>query len=369
MKHKFLFASLIAAALTACQSKSYEIVVTIPQEANIADSTQLLLQEYNPYPVTVESTYVVGGKARFAGNVDGSQYCRVQVPNTNLFANIVIEPGVINLDLHNVTATGTPLNDELTAFNQWFNALDETLRAKFSKMMSDSTLTDNQKTEQKNLLVEEYFNIVFNHADSLIELNKNNAFGCEVFWESYIVATQQKMDYERYEAALAKAGDYIAKFPPIALGTQNIRNFHNTQVGCKFVDFTIENGKADNTSVKLSDYVGKGKVVLVDFWASWCGPCRRAIPTIKALAEKYGKNGFKVVGIAIRDERERTIEAIEQEGIKWDVIFDSDGISAEAYGVDGIPDMILFDKKGVILCRTANPNVIEEWVSSIFSTK
>lgn len=134
------------------------------------------------------------------------------------------------------------------------------------------------------------------------------------------------------------------------------------QPGSRFIDFTIENGNIDGTPVSLSDYVGNGKYVLVDFWASWCAPCRGGIPGIKELYKKYAGENFEVVSVAVWDERAATLKAIEEEQMPWPQIIDAQDIPSNIYGFTGIPQVILFSPEGTIIARDLHGKAIDEAV-------
>jgi thiol-disulfide isomerase/thioredoxin len=148
-----------------------------------------------------------------------------------------------------------------------------------------------------------------------------------------------------------------------------------TAEGMMFTDFTVNSVVGQTRSippqpiyaeVKLSDYVGKGKYILLDFWSPWCGPCKREMPNIKAVYDKYKGDDFDVVSIAVweRQPVDVTIETAAVLGMDWNQINNGQREPAELYGVEGIPHIILFGPDGTILKRGFHGAEIEEVVSS-----
>ena len=131
----------------------------------------------------------------------------------------------------------------------------------------------------------------------------------------------------------------------------NVKAQSVTAEGQMFTDFTVT--KEDGTTVKLSDYVGKGSYTVVDFWASWCGPCRREIPNIKAMYEKYNGKGMNFLGVAVWDAPADTHRAMTQLDIPWPVIVGNQKLTepTKIYGIMGIPHIIIFDPEGRIISR------------------
>lgn len=136
----------------------------------------------------------------------------------------------------------------------------------------------------------------------------------------------------------------------------------NTAEGKPFVDFTVSSVVGMTRSVppqpkyadvNFSDYVGKGKYILVDFWAPWCGPCKREIPNLKAVYDKYAGKDFDILSIAVweRQPVQVTIDTAAELGMNWSHINNAGSVPTDIYGVEGIPHLMLIGPDGTILKR------------------
>lgn len=121
------------------------------------------------------------------------------------------------------------------------------------------------------------------------------------------------------------------------------------QVGDMFINFTVQQDPMDPYSkVSLSNYVGRGKWVVADFWASWCGWCIKEIPTLKRIFNDLPKDKVTVLSIAVWDKLADTKASAKQNGIIWSQIVNAQDIPSDAYGFGGIPYIVVFDPQGKI---------------------
>ena len=122
--------------------------------------------------------------------------------------------------------------------------------------------------------------------------------------------------------------------------------------GSKFIDFTVP--ALDGKQVKLADVVAKKKITMVDFWASWCGPCRMEMPNVVEAYKQFHNKGLEIVGVSLDESKEDWETAVKDMGMNWIQTSDLKGWECEAarlYGVRGIPACVLINQKGEIVGR------------------
>ena len=315
-KLAFIFTALL---LLASCSKGYKVTVTFPDDSNNGETA--FLTNYDTGD-TIATATIENRMCTFEGTTDKGFFARMYAGGNPL--GFVVEPGEVKLDIAAGTAI-SPLNDKLAAWSK------ET-----QKLADDTTLTEAENEAR--------------YAEGLKQLyeeNKDNAIGPWAFC-NYLM--YKDFNEKEIDDLLKTAPAEYAQLVRVGKAKSAARQLTVTAEGKKFTDFEVV--AEDGAKQKLSDYVGKGKVTVVDFWASWCPPCRAEIPKLQALKAKYGDK-FDVLGVAVWDNPDDTRKAIEELSITWPVIIGTHKLTepTDLYGIKGIPHIIIFGPDGIIMSR------------------
>ena len=333
---RLVILALAALALLSCTDRKYSVTIELPVGV-IEDGQVFQLINYDNDEV-IDSVAAVNNRLCFEGKVVKPYAVAMKSPMGG-YLPFVLEPGEILIDSMG-TISGTPSNEALLA-----------MKAEMNAVRSDATLTREEKSlRMTNIL------------DSTFEANKENAVGYFLFLD--IMKQKNKAELDSLLNVLPAM---YSNSVTVANRVKFLTQLELTAEGQPFADFTLT--AEDGTEQKLSDYVGRGEYVLVDFWASWCGPCRREMPTVKEIFTKYQDQGLKVLGVAVNDEVKDAQAAIEEMGIEWPVIFDIQGLTLDIYGISGIPHLILFAPDGTIVSRGARGDGLKAVVDAAMSAK
>lgn len=259
-----------------------------------------------------------------------------------------------------VGCANVPEEQALEDYNTRTAALVDKFNEEVTALQSDTTLSEEEMTAK---LQEAYDKTSAELASDGLEMIRKYPSG------ELAVTVLQNIAAVLEEAQLSEA---LGMLSGAALEDEYVKSLISltdakkaTAEGKMFTDFTVVQDPADSagSKVSLSDFVGKGKYVLVDFWASWCGPCKAEIPNIASVYEKYKGDDFDVLSIAVWDDPEDTKASAKEHGVVWNQIINAQQVPTDLYGIEGIPHIILFGPDGTILKRNLRGEDIESAVA------
>lgn len=303
------------AIITACIAPaptSYTVTGLLP-DSSLNNQEVVVIESYSRKKIS--STTVEGNKFTFEGVADTAKYCFAQVKGTRTYCDFILENGNITLDF--TTERAFPAGTENNKIISDIYAVCDTIAKKNMKAVSA-----------------EWF---AKHNNDIISIV---LYGSPLYFV---------LDAEDQIATLEGLGEDIKEKEFIKKELNRLKARKATEVGQPYTDF--EGKDAAGNPVKLSEYVGKGNYVLVDMWASWCGPCKREIPNLAEVHNLYKDKGLTVLGIFVWDDVKNLEPTLKAEGVTWAQIIDTEKVSTDIYGVNGIPSIMLIGPDGTILER------------------
>ena len=327
---KILYAAALPLMLAACNGNiadNYTVTGNLTEDAN---GKTAYLVNYDSGD-KIDSVVVDSAKFVFTGHIDTPILARVVIDGQR-GGTFVLEAGEITYDAANRKVSGTKLND---AFYAFLSAQDSILNEFRSSLTPETPGLDsiqNVLNDKIDILVE-----------TTAEANKDNVIGYLLFINKAYIYSAEELD-----SALATVPAFYKEGKRIKDLLDSHAKVAATAPGKMFTDFEVT---YNDSTYRFSDYVGKGKFVLVDFWASWCGPCMKELEVIKELYSQYHDKGLEVLGVAVWDEPEASLATIEAKQLPWQNIINAQKIPTDIYGIMGIPHLILIAPDGTIVNR------------------
>ena len=359
---------LLAAALflAACSPKSGNTTKVVGQFADNAPETIRLVRGYydgsfdENHFVSFFDTTVAVVNGRFEVEIPKCLTTMTDLRVGDSTVGFISDGSTITIDPEARSAVSSDEKGAHSRYMDFARRWDD-YQTRMAGFGSDAEAREKYRSENLGALLDYTKEAARNNPDNFLGLQ-----ALEMLYFSTL--GEQDADAEEMLALVNGLSDEMKTDPMSSIMFNELSNIYNGLVnsteGNSFVDFTVvqdpENPEA--STVSLSDYVGKGKYVLVDFWASWCGPCKAEMPNLISVYNTYHGDRFDMLSVAVADKPEDTVKAAKELGIVWNQIINAQQIPLNAYGFDAIPLIILFGPDGTILKRDLRGEQIGEAV-------
>jgi peroxiredoxin len=351
MLKKILFIILTVAILASCE-KPVKNAFTVSGTVDTVFNGMIYLQKRVDAPlVTVDSARFTDGKFTFKGVIDYPEVYYLTIPAVKASVPFFIEPSeiTVNIMTRDINKTKITGSKNQAAYDAYLDDLD-----KFNAKMKESYSMYNKAMELGDEAKAHYYDSVIsviddqrsNYSKDYVVKNPASFISPYIMYRNSYAYGMEEIEtaLDAFDTSLTHS--IYAGFMKAYLGT-----LKRTAVGQRFVDFSMADSAG--TSVTLADHVGKG-YLLIDFWASWCSPCRAENPNIVAQYNTYHDRGFDIFGVSFDSSRERWLGAIKSDGLTWNHVSDLKGWECAAgklYGIRSIPANVLLDSTGTIIAR------------------
>lgn len=353
MKKLIYFAAIIAIVF-ACKPVGYKIEGTVNQP-ELNGKYVFIKERINRVWTAIDSVKIENQKFTFEGVVDSVRVVFIACElsdGESIREPFVFENGdiKIHIDKSGVTTEGTEQNNILQKYLNIKNGLYAKAEEVYK---SDSAATDKAALDAKMSAFEK--EITANDIQFATE-NANTVVGNYIFSSSFFGMTVEEK--EKIVALMTPESKAIPRMAEIiaAIDVEKL-----TAKGQKYTD--IELPDLNGQKLTLSSLVGKTDFVLVDFWASWCGPCMQSLPELKALYAKYKGSKLEILGVSLDNDTAAWKNTVKEHEINWKHISDLQGwksTGAALYAVRSIPATVLIDKNGTILGRNLKLSEMEQ---------
>ena len=363
MKKFSILAAVIAVAMAAScsQGVKYSVNGVAPQDGVKVYVIDQLSSN------SIDSTVVKDGKFSMSGKTDKNALLGVTLDGSSWTFQFFNDGTPVSIDVDSKTLTGSALNNKLTESDL---ATDKVYQeySDFARMLNSLP------EEEIEALMPEYqakYNKLADAYNDVFEQNSDNLVPAAFLSMYYSLNGAEKLS-EAFQSGAAwtqhpYAQDLKRRINESTAKMKAAEEAKKAIIGQQFLD--LEEADVNGDMHKLSEYVGKGNWVLVDFWASWCGPCKSEMPNVVAAYKKYHPKGFEIVGLSFDRTKEPWVEAIKDWEMPWIHLSDLkywNSLASDVYNVNSIPDNLLIDPDGKVVARGLRGSALEAKLAEIF---
>ncbi len=361
---RLIYSLLAIALLFSCTTKpKYTIEGTID---GLNSGPAVLKKIADGELLTVDSVDIKDGNFKFTGSVDQPELFIITFNDTLDAVPVFIDNVDIKInasvdDIGNAEVTGSDLTNIFKGFNAELNNYNMHFRSLYNEYIQANMGGDAERVKEIEKEYEQAEIEQGEYIKTFIKDNANNVVGPYVTYRhiAYKLDAAELEELINLFATELEGSEYVKTLK------EQLATMKRVAVGQPFVDFTMND--PEGNPVALSSVVGD-KIVLVDFWAAWCNPCRQENPNLVANYAKYHEKGFEIFGVSFDKTKEAWLKAVEDDGLTWPQVSDLkywDNAAGKLYGVRSIPHSVLIDKDGIIIAKNLRGEELGEKLAEL----
>ncbi|MDT8392785.1 MAG: TlpA disulfide reductase family protein [Bacteroidales bacterium] len=368
---KKLFYLLIAVFLMAScspEKNDSQYVITVQIDTLIDGNAYLQKREGGEW-VRIDTAVIEEGTFSMEGVVDFPVMHYIFIENLKRNVPIFLDEGnivvsVFNNDRNATTITGSVAHDQYTKYLDEIQTYEDRMRELYKeyRIVRDSGTAEERDSVEQSLdaLYDEQQQFI---KDYVFENNTDVVAPFIAYRNAYSWTVDELMKVvNNFDPALEASPDYAELVDRIEI-------LKRVDIGQPLIDFTMKD--TSGVDITLSE-ISKGKYMLVDFWASWCGPCRAENPNIVACYNDFHDRGFDILGVSFDNTRDKWIKAIHDDGLTWHHVSDLqywNNAAGKLYGIRSIPSSIILDPDGIIVARNLRGDELREKLEELLPEK
>jgi peroxiredoxin len=369
---KLLYLLIIAALMFSCKTKVKEPYYVIKGKIVGADSITFILQKrVSGKFVRLDSAVEVKGEFKIKGGsiiYPDKVYLSSKDKEESLVfylenSDIIITGHIDSLE--NAKVTGSKTHDEFMAYQDLLKPFNERINKIYEDYEAATKAGDKAKVAEieKNIAEINAERITFDK-----EFIKNHP--ASFIAPSILSSLSYELEADEIDTLINGLDTTVANAPKIKDLKARVVVMKTVAIGQKAPDFILND--VNDKPLPLSSKISKSKLLLIDFWASWCGPCRQENPNVVKIYKEYNKKGFDVFGVSLDENKEDWVKAIADDKLTWTQVSDLqywNNAAAKLYAVRTIPANFLLDKTGTIIARNLRGDALKNKVKEVLGGK
>ena len=360
---KYVYSVLALLTVLACSQNTvkYDVKGTGPEDG----AKVLLIDQITSEPI--DSAVVSGGVFQMKGKSAKDAFVNLSAEGSSWIFPLILDGEPVEADFNSHSVNGSTLNGKIAECD----ARTDAMMREYNAFVNELMALPKEEMEARMPEYEQWYKKLGESFLGVVEENKDNLVPVPFLSNIRSLCGPEKFDELMASGAPFTSHPYVVdlkrRIDESAARQKEAEEKKLAFIGQKFTD--LEEADPDGNMHNLSEYVGQGKWVLVDFWASWCGPCEAEMPNVVAAYKKYHDRGFDVVGLSFDREKDPWVKAITDWDMPWNHLSDLKfwkSVASDVYSVNSIPDNLLIDPEGTIVARCLRGEALDARLAEIF---